>query len=156
MEKLQGTSMDIVQDNIEKLKQIFPEVFAEGKIDFQVLKQLLGEYIENDKERYSFTWKGKTQARQIAQDMSTGTLRPDRDNSKDWENTENLYIEGDNLEVLKLLQKSYHGKVKMIYIDPPYNTGKDFVYKDNFRDNIDNYLTITGQKSENSTGGGTN
>lgn len=114
----------------------------------------MGEYIENDKERYSFTWKGKTQARQIAQDMSTGTLRPDRDNSKDWENTENLYIEGDNLEVLKLLQKSYHGKVKMIYIDPPYNTGKDFVYKDNFRDNIDNYLTITGQKSENSTGGG--
>lgn len=154
MEKLQGTSMDIVQDNIEKLKQIFPEIFTEGKIDFQVLKQLLGEHIENDKERYSFTWKGKTQARQIAQDMSTGTLRPDRDNSKDWENTENLYIEGDNLEVLKLLQKSYHGKIKMIYIDPPYNTGKDFVYKDNFRDNIDNYLTITGQKSENSTGGG--
>ena len=154
MEKLQGTSMDIVQDNIEKLKQIFPEIFTEGKIDFQVLKQLLGENIENDKERYSFTWKGKTQARQIAQDMSTGTLCPDRDNSKDWENTENLYIEGDNLEVLKLLQKSYHGKIKMIYIDPPYNTGKDFVYKDNFRDNIDNYLTLTGQKSENSTGGG--
>lgn len=154
MEKLQGTSMDIVQDNIEKLKQIFPEIFTEGKIDFQVLKQLLGEHIENDKERYSFTWKGKTQARQIAQDTSTGTLRPDRDNSKDWENTENIYIEGDNLEVLKLLQKSYHGKVKMIYIDPPYNTGKDFVYKDNFRDNIDNYLTITEQKSENSTGGG--
>ena len=154
MEKLQGTSMEIVQDNIEKLKQIFPEIFTEGKIDFQVLKQLLGENIENDKERYSFTWKGKTQARQIAQDMSTGTLCPDRDNSKDWENTENLYIEGDNLEVLKLLQKSYHGKIKMIYIDPPYNTGKDFVYKDNFRDNIDNYLTITGQKSENSTGGG--
>lgn len=154
MEKLQGTSMDLVQDNIEKLKQIFPEVFTEGKIDFQVLKQLLGEHIENDKERYSFTWKGKTQARQIAQDKSTGTLRPDRENSKDWENTENLYIEGDNLEVLKLLQKSYHGKIKMIYIDPPYNTGKDFVYKDNFRDNIDNYLTITGQKSENSTGGG--
>lgn len=154
MEKLQGTSMDLVQDNIEKLKQIFPEVFTEGKIDFQVLKQLLGEHIENDKERYSFTWKGKTQARQIAQDKSTGTLRPDRENSKDWENTENLYIEGDNLEVLKLLQKSYHGKIKMIYIDPPYNTGKDFVYKDNFRDNIDNYLTITGQKSENSAGGG--
>lgn len=148
MEKLQGTSMDIVQDNIEKLKQIFPEIFIEGKIDFQVLKQLLGEYKENDKERYSFTWKGKTQARQIAQDISTGTLRPDRDNSKDWENTENLYIEGDNLEVLKLLQKSYHGKIKMIYIDPPYNTGKDFVYKDNFKDNLKNYLEITGQVGE--------
>lgn len=154
MEKLQGTSMDIVQDNIEKLKQIFPEIFTEGKIDFEVLKQLLGEKIENDKERYSFTWKGKTEARQIAQDTSTGTLRPSKEDSKDWENTENIYIEGDNLEVLKLLQKSYHGKIKMIYIDPPYNTGKDFVYKDNFRDNIDNYLTITGQKSENSTGGG--
>lgn len=148
MEKLQGTSMDIVQDNIEKLKQIFPEIFAEGKIDFQVLKQLLGEHIENDKERYSFTWKGKTQARQIAQDTTTGTLRPDKDNSKDWENTENLYIEGDNLEVLKLLQKSYHGKIKMIYIDPPYNTGKDFVYKDNFKDNLKNYLEITGQVGE--------
>ena len=148
MEKLQGTSMDIVQDNIEKLKQIFPEIFTEGKIDFQVLKQLLGEHIENDKERYSFTWKGKTQARQIAQDTSTGTLRPDRDNLKDWENTENLYIEGDNLEVLKLLQKSYHGKIKMIYIDPPYNTGKDFVYKDNFKDNLKNYLDITGQIGE--------
>ncbi len=148
MEKLQGTSMDIVQDNIEKLKQIFPEIFTEGKIDFQVLKQLLGEHIENDKERYSFTWKGKTQARQIAQDTSTGTLRPDKDNSKDWENTENIYIEGDNLEVLKLLQKSYHGKIKMIYIDPPYNTGKDFVYKDNFKDNLKNYLDITGQIGE--------
>ena len=145
MEKLQGTSMDLVQDNIEKLKQIFPEVFTEGKIDFQVLKQLLGEHIENDKERYSFTWKGKTQARQIAQDTSTGTLRPEK--TKDWENTENLYIEGDNLEVLKLLQKSYHGKIKMIYIDPPYNTGKDFVYKDNFKDNIENYKVITGQKT---------
>ena len=154
MEKLQGTSMDIVQDNMEKLKQIFPEIFTEGKIDFEILKQLLGEKIENDKERYSFTWKGKTEARQIAQDTSTGTLRPSKEDSKDWENTENLYIEGDNLEVLKLLQKSYHGKIKMIYIDPPYNTGKDFVYKDNFRDNIDNYLTITGQKSENRMGGG--
>ena len=156
MEKLQGTSMDIVQDNIEKLKGIFPEIFIEGKIDFEVLKQLLGEKIETDKEKYSFTWNGKTEARQIAQDTSTGTLRPSKEDSKDWDNTENLYIEGDNLEVLKLLQKSYHGKIKMIYIDPPYNTGKDFVYKDNFKDNIDNYLTITGQKSENSMGGGYN
>ena len=156
MEKLQGTSMDIVQDKIEKLKEIFPEIFTEGKIDFEVFKQLLGEKIETDNERYSFTWKGKTEARQIAQEVSSGTLRPSKEDSKDWDNTENLYIEGDNLEVLKLLQKSYHGKIKMIYIDPPYNTGKDFVYKDNFKDNIDNYLTITGQKSENSMGGGYN
>lgn len=148
MEKLQGTSMDIVQDNIEKLKQIFPEIFTEGKIDFQVLKQLLGEHIENDKERYSFTWKGKTQARQIAQDMSTGTLRPDKDNSKDWENTGNLYIEGDNLEVLKLLQKSYHGKIKMIYIDPPYNTGTDILYKNNYSTPLEYYKKFIGEISD--------
>ena len=148
MKKLEGTSMNIVQDNIEKLKEIFPEIFTEGKIDFEVLKQLLGEKIETDKERYSFTWKGKTEARQVAQDISTGTLRPFKEDSKDWDNTENLYIEGDNLEVLKLLQKSYHGKIKMIYIDPPYNTGKDFVYKDNFKDNLKNYLEVTGQLGE--------
>lgn len=148
MRKLEGTSMNIVQDNIEKLKKIFPEIFTEGKIDFEVLKQLLGEKIETDKERYSFTWNGKAEARQIAQDTSTGTLRPSKEDSKDWDNTENLYIEGDNLEVLKLLQKSYHGKIKMIYIDPPYNTGKDFVYKDNFKDNLKNYLEVTGQLGE--------
>ena len=148
MEKLQGTSMDIVQDKIEKLKEIFPEIFTEGKIDFEVFKQLLGEKIETDNERYSFTWKGKTEARQIAQEMSSGTLRPEQNvlNSTHT-HTGNLYIEGDNLEVLKLLQKSYHGKIKMIYIDPPYNTGKDFVYKDNFKDNIENYKIITGQKT---------
>lgn len=148
MKKLEGTSMNIVQDNIEKLKEIFPEIFTEEKIDFEVLKQLLGEKIETDKERYSFTWKGKTEARQVAQDTSTGTLRPYKKDSKDWDNTENLYIEGDNLEILKLLQKSYHGKIKMIYIDPPYNTGNDFIYPDNYRDNIKNYLKITGQIGE--------
>ena len=89
--------------------------------------------LENSKERYSLTWNGKAKARQIAQEVSTGTLRPAKEESKNWDNTENIYIEGDNLEVLKLLQKSYHGKIKMIYIDPPYNTGKDFVYKDNFK-----------------------
>ena len=101
--------------------------------------------LENSKERYSLTWNGKSEARQIAQEVSTGTLRPAKEESKNWDNTENIYIEGDNLEVLKLLQKSYHGKIKMIYIDPPYNTGKDFVYKDNFKDNIENYKEITGQ-----------
>ena len=100
---------------------------------------------ESSKERYSLTWNGKARARQIAQEVSTGTLRPAKEESKNWDNTENIYIEGDNLEVLKLLQKSYHGKIKMIYIDPPYNTGKDFVYKDNFTDNIENYKEITGQ-----------
>ena len=100
---------------------------------------------ESSKERYSLTWNGKSRARQIAQEVSTGTLRPAKEESKNWDSTENIYIEGDNLEVLKLLQKSYYGKIKMIYIDPPYNTGKDFVYKDNFKDNIENYKEITGQ-----------
>ncbi|MGL5278790.1 MAG: site-specific DNA-methyltransferase [Cetobacterium sp.] len=148
MEKLNGTSMDIVQDNIEKLKQIFPEVFSENKIDFETLQQLLGKEIDVEQERYSFNWHGKSNARRIAQEQSTGTLLPSKEDSKNWYNTNNLYIEGDNLEVLKLLQKSYHNKVKMIYIDPPYNTGKDFVYPDNFKDNLKNYLEITGQTGE--------
>lgn len=148
MEKLNGTSMNIVQDNIEKLKQIFPEVFSENKIDFETLQQLLGKEIDVEQERYSFNWHGKSNARRIAQESSTGTLLPSKEDLKNWDNTDNLYIEGDNLEVLKLLQKSYHNKVKMIYIDPPYNTGKDFVYPDNFKDNLKNYLEITGQTGE--------
>ena len=148
MEKLNGTSMDLVQENVKKLKEIFPEIFIEGRIDFNLLRQIIGggvQDLEDSKERYSLTWKGKSRARQIAQEVSTGTLRPVKEESKNWDDTENIYIEGDNLEVLKLLQKSYHGKIKMIYIDPPYNTGKDFVYKDNFTDNIENYKEITGQ-----------
>ena len=149
MEKLDGTSMNLVQENAKKLKEIFPEIFAEDKIDFDLLEQICCgggvQKLEDSKERYSLTWNGKARARQIAQEVSTGTLRPAKEESKNWDNTENIYIEGDNLEVLKLLQKSYHGKIKMIYIDPPYNTGKDFVYKDNFKDNIENYKEITGQ-----------
>ena len=145
MTQLDGKSKDLVNENIEKLKEIFPEVFSEGKIDFSKLEEELGFFKEKSDERYNFTWNGKSEAKKIALTPSTGTLRPCKVESKDWDTTQNLYIEGDNLEVLKLLQKSYHKKVKMIYIDPPYNTGKDFVYKDNFRDNIKNYLEITGQ-----------
>jgi len=137
--------MNIVDENIAKLKELFPDVFSEGKIDFEVLEATLGKYVDNNSERYNFNWNGKSTARRIAQTSSNGTLRPCKIESKDWDSTQNLYIEGDNLEVLKLLQKSYHKKVKMIYIDPPYNTGKDFVYKDNFHDNIKNYMQITGQ-----------
>ena len=155
MEKLDGTSMNLVQENAKKLKEIFPEIFAEDKIDFDLLEQICCgggvQKLEDSKERYSLTWNGKARARQIAQEVSTGTLRPAKEESKNWDNTENIYIEGDNLEVLKLLQKSYHGKIKMIYIDPPYNTGKDFVYKDNFRANIENYKKVTGQVSEEGT-----
>lgn len=142
---MNSTSTDIVADNISKLKELFPEAFTEGKVDFDALKEVLGDYVDGRDERYSFTWNGKSKARMIAQTPSTGTLRPCKEESVDWDCTQNLFIEGDNLEVLKLLQKSYHKKVKMIYIDPPYNTGNDFVYKDNFKDNIKNYKEITGQ-----------
>lgn len=145
MKKLDGKSMNIVNENIEKLKEIFPEVFSEDKIDFEKLQEELGAFTDKENERYNFTWNGKQEAKKIAQTPSTGTLRPCKEESKNFDTTQNLYIEGDNLEVLKLLQKSYHKKVKMIYIDPPYNTGKDFVYKDNYKDNIKNYLELTGQ-----------
>ena len=145
MKKLAGESLNIMEENLAAMQQLFPEAFEEGKIDFDVLRQLLGDYVDDEEERYSFRWNGKGKALRLSQMPSTGTLRPCKEESKDWNTTENLYIEGDNLEVLKLLQKSYHGKVKMIYIDPPYNTGKDFVYKDDFRDNVANYKRITGQ-----------
>ncbi|HAX4451927.1 TPA: site-specific DNA-methyltransferase [Escherichia coli] len=141
-------SMNITADNITKLKSLFPEAFNENGIDFDVLKQLLGENVDEKEERYGLNWHGKRQARQLALTPSRGTLRPCKDESVDWDNTKNFMIEGDNLEVLKLLQKSYTGKVKLIYIDPPYNTGKDFVYPDNFQDNMKNYLEITGQTED--------
>ena len=108
--------MNITEENLKAMQQLFPEAFEEGKIDFDVLRQLLGDFVDDAQERYSFTWNGKGKARRLAQTPSMGTLRPCKEESKDWDNTENLYIEGDNLEVLKLLQKSYYGKVKMIYI----------------------------------------
>ena len=145
MIELNGMTPDIAQKNLEQLKKLFPEVFTEGKIDFDKLKQVLGEYVDDNKERYNFTWNGKSRALRLAQTPSTGTLRPCKEDSKGWDTTENLYIEGDNLEVLKLLQKSYHNKIKMIYIDPPYNTGKEFVYQDKFTDGVKNYKKITEQ-----------
>jgi len=153
-ENPESKSVDIVAENIEKaslaLKELFPEIVTEsdGKktIDFEVLKEILGEAVEDKEERYNFTWHGKSKARQLAQAPSAGTLRPCKEESVDWDTTENLFIEGDNLEVLKLLQKSYHKKVKMIYIDPPYNTGKEFIYPDKYQDNLDTYLRYTGQK----------
>ena len=156
MEKLNGETLNIVNENIEKLKQLFPEAFKEGKIDFDTLKAELGESVENADERYSFNWNGKAAARRIAQTPSTGTLRPCPEESLNWDTTQNLFLEGDNLEVLKLLQKSYHAKVKMIYIDPPYNTGQEFIYPDNFHDNLDTYLQYTGQKDAEGKKFGTN
>ena len=143
--KLDGQSKDVVSENISKIKEIFPGVIADGKIDFEMLKSILGENIDDSREKYSFTWPGKTQAIKESQKQSTGTLRPFKEESKNWDTTQNLYIEGDNLEVLKLLQKGYYNKIKAIYIDPPYNTGNDFIYHDDYKDNLDNYLKISGQ-----------
>jgi adenine-specific DNA-methyltransferase len=138
-------SNDQVAQNLDQLKSVFPEAFTEGKVNFDVLKQLLGGAIDDREEKYGLNWHGKRRARQLALTPSAGTLRPCPEESLDWDATQNLMIEGDNLEVLKLLQKSYAGRIKVIYIDPPYNTGKDFVYPDDFRDNIRNYLELTGQ-----------
>ena len=138
-------SPDPIAENLEQMKALFPEAFTEGRVDFEVLKQLLGNTVDEREEKYGLNWHGKRQARQLALTPSTGTLRPCPEDSVDWDTTQNLMIEGDNLEVLKLLEKSYAGKVKLIYIDPPYNTGKDFVYPDDYRDTIRNYLELTGQ-----------
>ncbi len=140
-------SADIIAENIQQLKGLFPEAFTEDGVQFDVLRQLLGDarVLAEGEEKYGLNWHGKKQARQLALTPSTGTLRPCVEESVDWETTQNLFIEGDNLEVLKLLQKSYAGKVKMIYIDPPYNTGKEFIYPDKYQDNLDTYLKYTGQ-----------
>lgn len=153
MKKMSGKSLDLLEKNIDIIQKTFPEVMTEEeingkierKIDFDKLRLLLGDDVSDREERYELRWNGKNDAIRFAQTPSNGTLRPDKESSKNWDDTENLYIEGDNLEVLKLLQKSYFGKIDVIYIDPPYNTGSDFIYKDNFKDNIKNYKEQTGQ-----------
>ena len=148
-----GASANIVGENLAKLRELFPDAFTENsedgeprwKVDFDALREVLGDAIEGKSERYSFTWNGKGRAKLIANTPTTATLRPCPEESVNWDTTKNLFIEGDNLEVLKLLQKSYHRKVKMIYIDPPYNTGNEFIYPDKFQDNLDTYLRYSGQ-----------
>jgi len=147
-EKLDGMSLNIEQTEMEKLKSVFPQCFSEGKLDIDKLLSLCGEYVDNDFEKYKFEWKGKAESLRLAQKRSTGTLRPCREESVNFDDTQNLYIEGDNLEVLKLLQTAYYNKVKMIYIDPPYNTGNDFVYEDDFADPMARYKEITGQTTK--------
>jgi adenine-specific DNA-methyltransferase len=149
----EAKSVDVVADNVRLLGELFPELLTEGPsgtaVDVDVLKQLVGDSTVTDAdEKYGLSWFGKRDARKMALTPSLGTLLPCPDESEDWDTTKNFMIEGDNLEVLKLLQKSYSGKVKLIYIDPPYNTGKDFVYPDNYTDNIKNYLELTGQTEE--------
>ena len=149
MEKVNKMSENIENDNLEKLRRVFPEFVKDGDINFDALKVFFekeGKLSENQ-EKYGLNWAGKSNAFKLIKTPATGTLTPDEKESKDFEKTENIFIEGDNLEVLKLLQKHYREKIKMIYIDPPYNTGKDFIYKDNFTEDKSDYYERTGQNS---------
>ena len=145
IERVGGTSGDVLEAQVAKLRELFPEVFVEGKIDFDKLKITLGGAAESGPGRFQFSWAGKDDAVSLLQTPSAGTLVPCPEESINFETTSNIFIEGDNLEVLKLLFKSYFGRVKLIYIDPPYNTGQDFVYPDNYTDPLKTYLQITGQ-----------
>ena len=141
-------SGDLVRNNIARLKALFPEIVTDGKVDFDVLRELLGDSVEDGEERYGLNWKGKRRARAFALTPSLGTLRPAPNDSVNWDTTRNIVVEGDNLETLKLLRRPYANSVKFIYIDPPYNTGKDFVYPDRYSDSLVNYLSLTGQSGE--------
>ncbi len=147
MDRIESLNLNLEKNNIDKIKELFPEAVEEGKINFDMLRAMLGDEVDDSKEKYQFTWNGKSKAIKLAQTPSSATLRPCKDKSKNWDTTENIYIEGDNLEVLKQLQKTYYGKIKMIYIDPPYNTGNDFVYNDSFSNSLDNYKEQTNQAS---------
>ncbi|WP_375641910.1 site-specific DNA-methyltransferase [Bartonella sp. CM100XJJH] len=147
-DKIEGMSQSPVNPDIEKLKAVFPQCFTEGKLDIDQLLNLCGEYIDNDFEKFKFEWKGKGASLKLAQKPSLATLRPKREESVNFDNTHNLYIKGDNLEVLKLIQRSYFGQVKMIYIDPPYNTGNDFIYCDDFKDPLARYKEVTSQTTK--------
>jgi len=146
-DRLPLTSQDVLAERLVALQEIFPEVFTEGKVDFDRLKQTLGESVDEGRERYGLSWAGKSEAIRNLQVQSVGTLNPVLEESVNFETTANLFIEGDNLEVLKLLQKSYYSQIKMIYIDPPYNTGNEFIYPDNFREGLEDYLRYSGQKN---------
>lgn len=157
IEKLDLRSHDIAADKITELLRLFPEARTEGgRIDFDRLRLALGDTVDVGKERFGLTWPGKADCFKTIQAPGMGTLRPAPDESVNWDATENLIIEGDNLEVLKLLQKSYLGKVKMIYIDPPYNTGNDFIYPDDFSESLQTYLEYTGQVDAEGRKFGTN
>lgn len=151
-ERMSLASMDVAADKRDELKrclgQSFPEVFAEGSIDFDQLKRALGEWVDPGKERFGLNWPGKAECMKIIQQPSVATLKPVREESVAFDAAENLFIEGDNLEVLKLLQKAYFGKIKMVYIDPPFNTGNEFIYPDNYSETLDTYLEYTNQTDE--------
>lgn len=151
LNEFNALSDDIERNNINKLKELFPEIITEDKIDFEKFRMLFGDEIDSSQEKYSFTWNGKARTIKSSQQPSTGTLRPLRNKSIKWGETNNIYLEGDNLEVLKLLQKSYSNRIKLIYMDPPYNTGTDIIYPNDFSSDLNEYLNFTNQKDNNGT-----
>ena len=144
-ERLDLTSQDPLTDRVAALRSLFPDVFQEDKLDVDALRRAVGDWAETGPERFGLNWPGKAECMRVIQEPSIGTLVPMRDESVEFDTTQNVIIEGENLEVLKLLQKAYYGKVKLIYIDPPYNTGKEFIYPDNFREGLRGYLRYSGQ-----------
>jgi adenine-specific DNA-methyltransferase len=159
--KIDLNSLDIKATKTKELQTLFPEIFKDGKLDISALEREVGDWVESEKERYGLSWSGKANCMKVIQQSSTGTLRPSLEDSVEFDKTENILIEGDNLEVLKILQKSYYGKIKLIYIDPPYNTGSEFIYPDNFQEGLQEYLKRTEQIdgngfkiSTNAEGGG--
>jgi adenine-specific DNA-methyltransferase len=150
-EKFPITSQIPLEERLKALNDLIPEAFSEGKIDFGKLRSALGESVDSSSERYGLSWAGKSEAIRAVQIPSRGTLEPMPDKSINFDTSQNMIIEGDNLEVLKLLQKSYYGKIKMIYIDPPYNTAGDFIYPDNFREGLEDYLIYSGQRADDGT-----
>lgn len=150
-DKVSKESKDLLIENVEQIKKIFPEVVQEGKINLEKLKSILGQELDNKEDSYTFNWAGRKDAFRSIQTTAKGTLVPNEKESINFKQTENIFIEGDNLEVLKLLQKSYFNQIKMIYIDPPYNTGRDFIYKDNFKNGLKAYLEQTGQLNGDGT-----
>lgn len=141
-------SEDILARRLEELRRCFPEAFVEGKVDFERLRAALGDIVDDGPERYTFSWAGRRDALRLLQMPTRATLLPCPEQSIDWDTTQNVFIEGENLETLKLLLRPYYGRVKMIYIDPPYNTGNDFIYRDDYRDSLGAYLQMTGQRDE--------
>ncbi|OPH84192.1 site-specific DNA-methyltransferase, partial [Nitrobacter vulgaris] len=159
-EKMDLRSMDIAGEKQEELRRFlersFPEALADGTVNFDQLKRILGEWVDPGKERFGLNWPGKADSIKVVQQSSVATLKPMRDQSVNFDETNNIFIEGDNLEVLKLLQKSYFGKIKLIYIDPPYNTGNEFIYPDKFSESLDTYLAYTGQADDDGSRFSTN
>ena len=147
-ERFDLASQPPTTDRIEGLRALLPEALTGDKVNFDALRRSLGDWIDPGPERFGLTWPGKAECIRVVQEASIGTLVPMSDESVDWDATKNVIIEGENLEALKLLQKAYYGKVKMIYIDPPYNTGKEFIYPDNFSEGLGDYLRYSGQVDE--------